>query len=251
MNTPVKGAQAFSKSINVLRVIANCETPPTIGVLLNLTGLPRGTLNRIVQALIAENLVLSKPEKTYILGPGLISLAAIAAEHFDLRSIGHKKLAALRDHLDETVHLAALVGDQLIYTAKYDSRHAVRIASTVGTSAKLHASAIGKAYLSQLPVEERSALVESLQLPRLTDYTITSREQLVSQLNQAAMNGHAVIDQESDLDIKCIGVAIKQGGRPIGGVSVSIPLYRIKDNIQHYLEPIHECKRWIEEKIGH
>ena len=71
MSKQVHGAAALLKGISVLRSIAAEEQPPVFTRLLSVTGLPKGTLHRILQALISEGLVrFERKDKTYHLADG-------------------------------------------------------------------------------------------------------------------------------------------------------------------------------------
>ena len=72
---PVKGAAAFSKTIAVLQMIADSEQPLTSADLVKITNMPRPTMRRILKALVAEDMVVPGPNKTFTLGARHIELA--------------------------------------------------------------------------------------------------------------------------------------------------------------------------------
>jgi len=247
----VKGAAAFSKSISVLQMIADSTEPPTTAKLVERTGMPRPTLHRILKALAAENMVEARADKTFILGARMIQLSGRALEQNDLLRVAESELEWLCGKTKESVHLAISAGNEVIYVQKKDSPQAVRIASKIGMRSPFHASAIAKCYLACLPEDQRELIIQSIEMPKLTQYTITTPEALRADLEQIRIRGYAVSHQQSDLEIECYAACIfDRNENPIAGVGVSIPLYRLNENKSVYIEPLLQCRDRITEKLG-
>ncbi len=250
--TSVKGAAAFSKSIAILQLIADCPEPPTISKLVAQTGLPRPTLHRLIKALAAEDMVEIRADKTFTVGARMIQLAGRALAQNNIVKFAEPELEWLCLQTKETVHLAVRGSKELVYIQKKDSPQSVRIAASVGGCVPLHASAIGKSMLAFLPEDERSQILEAMDLPRFTQYTITDRDTLKSELMKIRRDGYAVTHQESDLEIECYAANINdRAGRPVAGIGISVPLYRRNPDINTYVLPLRQsCSRVTERLDG-
>lgn len=247
----VKGAAAFSKSIAILQMIADSQDPPSISMLVKQSGLPRPTLHRLLKALAAEDMVELRPNKTYAVGARTLQLAGRALAQNDLAKIAAPEMSLLSAQTQETVHLAIRSSNDLVYIYKKDTPHAVRIASTVGARVPCHASAIGKCLIAYLPLDEQIRVVESMDMRKLTEHTITDRQELLAEFQRIRENGYSTSHQESDLEIQCYGTCIfDRSGKPAAGISISIPLYRLKPNQNEYLQPLQECRDRISQKLG-
>jgi len=247
----VKGAAAFSKTIGVLQLIADAQQPQTISQLVELSGLPRPTLHRILKALVFEGMVQIRPNKTYIVGTRMITLAGRAIEQNEIMRISERHIEQLCNETQETIHLAIFTGKDLVYTQKKDSPHAVRIASTIGGSAPMHASAIGRCVLAFLPQEDRIGILDSLSLSRLTKYTIVDRASLENEIAKTRQNGYSVAHQQTDLEIECFGACVfDRRGMPVAGISISVPLYRRDQDIQKYVQPLRQCCSRISSQLS-
>ena len=100
---------------------------------------PRGTLYRIVTALISEGLVSENvANATYVLGHRLIHLASKSWETSDIRSAAHAFIEALRNATGETVHLAVPSGNGMVYIDKLESPRTVGMTSRIGTRVELY-----------------------------------------------------------------------------------------------------------------
>ena len=247
----VKGAAAFSKGIAILQLIAESPQPPSVATLVRQSGLPRPTLHRLLKALSAEGLVEATYNKTYTLGARMVQLASRALEQNDIARVAEPALDWLCAKTQETIHLAIRVGNELVYLQKKDSPQTVRIASSLGSSVALHGSAIGKCFMAFLSEDERMKILDELDFRRLTKYTTTDREQLKVELARIARDGYSIAHQETDLEIECYGACLlNRKNEPVGGISISVPLYRKNSDLNVYLRPLMECRDRIMQKLG-
>jgi DNA-binding IclR family transcriptional regulator len=210
----VAGTAAFSKFMTVLQAVADAPSPSAIADLVRASGYPRGTVYRIVAALLQQGMIAETAASApaagvrYALGPRLLQLASRAWSELDLRAALADALQALRDETGETVHLAVPAGKEMIYIDKLESQGPVRMASRVGGRLALHCTAAGKAYLAALPEAEADALIGMLALPGRMPNTITDAALLRQELVRIRQRGYAVDDEENERGIVCYGVAI-------------------------------------------
>ncbi|HET9963344.1 MAG TPA: IclR family transcriptional regulator [Nitrospiraceae bacterium] len=214
----------------VLQAIADDPGKLDIARLTKLLPYPRGTLYRIVTALLAEGLI-SESRGTYQLGHRLIHLASKSWETSDLRSAARDFIEALRNATGETVHLAVPSGTGMVYIDKLESPRTVRMTSRIGTRVELYSTSVGKAYLAALPEAQLRTVLASLDLRPRTDNTVTEIEALEAEICRTRERGYSYDNEENEPDIKCFGGAIlDRSGMPVGGVSLSIPIYRYDED---------------------
>lgn len=239
--THVQGAASFSKFITVLQIIADAPGTLDIAHLTKRAPFPRGTVYRLVSALMAEGLVAQSAEGgTFRLGPRLLQLAAKTWDDSDLRTIARDFLVSLRDATDEAVHLAVPSNNQMVYIDKLVGSSTVQMKTSIGGQVELHSTSVGKAWLSGLPDQRLLEVIKSLDLSRHTPKTFTTPETLFDELKRTRDQGFAFDDEENEPDIRCFGSPIFNRMRePVGAVSVSMPVYR-------YDEQRHElCSRLV------
>ena len=241
----VAGTAAFSKFMRVLDAIAaQAEQGVTIPDLSRQVGYPKPTLYRIVEALVAEGLVIRKHGQSFSLGPRLVSLASQALESSDLRKLCRDPLLVLRDATQETIHLAVPVNGAMTYIDKLESPQAVRMNSRLGSQVTFYSSSVGKAYLARLGEDECANIVQTLAFTPFTEATLSSATALNEELHAVRIQGYAEDREENERDIFCYGCAIlDKQDRPLACVSISIPLFRIADDRQAtYIRPLlHAC----------
>src|SRR5688572_26686475 len=239
---PVQGAASFSKFMTVLQIIADSPGTLDIAQLTKRARFPRGTVYRLMSALIAEGLITQSGESgTFRLGPRLLQFAAKTWEDSDLRTIARDFLVSLRDATDEAVHLAVPSNNRMVYIDKLVGSSRVQMKTSIGGQVELHSTSVGKAWLSGLPDQRLLEVIKSLDLRRHTAKTFTTPEALFDELMRTREQGFAFDDEENEPDIRCLGSPIFNRLRePIGAVSISMPVYR-HDERRHEL-----CARLVQ-----
>lgn len=126
----------------------------------------------------------------------------------------------------ETVHLGRLQDDEIVYIAKRESVHPLRMFSAVGRRLPAHATALGKALLAQRSDDEvRSILPETL--PPITFRTVSDRAALIERLAEVRELGYAIDNEETTVGLRCFAVALPSAGIPTNAISISVPIARL------------------------
>ncbi len=250
----VQGTAALVKGINILKIIAEAGEPPVFGDLQSVTGLPKGTLHRILKALIHEGLVRYEDrDKSYHLGLQLLSLSYQVLEELDIRDIARGELMRLRDLTGEAVHLAVPDGHSAIYIDMVEGRHAVGPIARIGSASSFHNSAVGKAIAANLPPDELSAVLSQLQMTESTSSTITSRRKLRAHLDEVRRLGYAVNEEEENTGIHGIAAPVfGHRGEVIGSICITIPSYRFDSSkTEDYGSAVIDAARSVSGRMGH
>ncbi len=223
----VPGTAAFQKFMRVVQVVSDQPHQLTIGTLAKTLSLPRPTTHRIVDALVAEGMLVSDHLDRLGLGPRLVALAWRSLETSDIRAVAQPWLMQLRDALDETVHLAVRNGLEMVYIDKLEAYRTVRMASRIGTRVSLYSSSVGKAWLAAQPATALDGWLEQLNLQPFTEHTRITCQAIHEEIAATRQRGYAIDDQENELDICCYGCAILDPrGAVAACISVSMPTYR-------------------------
>lgn len=225
----VQGAAAFSKFMMVLQTIADAPRGIDIAQLTKAMPYPRGTVYRLVAALVAEDLVIQRRDDgTYRLGPRLIQLASKTWETSDLRTVARDSLKSLRDATDEVVHLAVPSSNKMVYIDKIEGSNTVQMNTSIGGQVEIHSTSVGKAWLSGLTEDRLDKVLCELPLKRHTEHTFTEPEALRKELAKSRSQGYAEDNEENEPHIRCVGSPIfNRSGEPVGAISISVPIYRL------------------------
>lgn len=241
---PVKSAD---RTIRVLEALASSSRRRSLGELAQVLGIPKSSLHGILRTLHRRGWIEADETGTrFQLG---IRALLVGATYVD----ADPGVAGLQPILDwlaertgETCHLGRLDGADIVYLAKRESRHPIRLYSAVGRRLPAHATALGKAVLARRAPEEVDRLLPS-PLPSMTARTITDRAVLHAELALVRRRGWAEDHEETMDGIRCWAVTVPTATPPQDALSVSVPTFRIgPDGGQSVLEALQAAARRID-----
>jgi DNA-binding IclR family transcriptional regulator len=232
--------KSLERALDVVEALAHHPDGVTVTALAAQMRIPKSSVFRVLNTLRARGYVQQNPvSERYGLGVRFLALARSVAEESDLRKVAVSYLRELQSATDETVHLAVPVGNAMVYIDKVESSRPVRLASRIGDLANFHSTALGKAYMSALPSQERQEFVSRLTLERRTDRTIVARDRLLTELRRCARQGFAVDDVENEEGVRCVGAAVlNRRSEPVAAISVSAPKSRFPKSRAASVGPI-------------
>jgi IclR family acetate operon transcriptional repressor len=208
--------QSVDRAIALLEALASSPGGEAHVVALARTcGLNRTTAWRILRTLESRQIVSrAAAAGEFRLGDGLRRLQPRATSS-DLLDRGQAVLERLSLETGETACLGIVDGDRVLYAAEVIPAVAGQ-ASWLGECVHLHASAMGKAFLSAVLPEQVEGILRQ-PLPRYTAATITELRDLHVDLDRARAVGYAIC--RGELDDDSWGVAspiLDASGRPVG-----------------------------------
>jgi len=222
--------QSVDRALYLLETIAEAGGEATLTELANRTGLNISTCHHLLATLIQRGFAAKVPgRRLYALGARILYLGH-ACLQVDLPRRAQPYLENINRITGETVHLAALQGDNVVTLAVREARHAVRVETgKIGRVEAPHATSVGKAILAWLPEDEMHRILAG-GMKRYTDKTITDFPALLESLRAVRRNGVAIDREEYLPGVICVGAAIRdQAGAVIGAISASTPAMRASD----------------------
>jgi DNA-binding IclR family transcriptional regulator len=195
------------------------------------TGLHRSTAHRILMALEYNDLIKQNPSTgKYHLGIKLFKLGHQAVSQLNLREICRPFLSRLMNDTKETIHLAVLDDDQVLYLDKVEGPHALRMPSRVGRYIPTYCTSLGKAMLSCLDDQEVKSILRRQTLKPHTENTVKNIDQLLADLRLVRKRGYAVDNEEIEIGLRCVGAPIRDyTGGMVGAMSVAAPSARLSE----------------------
>ncbi|UIY28248.1 IclR family transcriptional regulator [Neorhizobium galegae] len=149
-----RASRALTRGIQIVDAVAAEARGLRFTELLDQTQLPKGTLHRLLQALVDERLLhFDTRDQVYRLAPRLFQWAHKVWDNFDLRGAAEPELARLRDLTGEAIRLGVLDGGSVLYIDQREVPQPLRLNNGVGSRAAPHASGLGKAILAHLSLE--------------------------------------------------------------------------------------------------
>jgi DNA-binding IclR family transcriptional regulator len=214
-------------AIRLVELLASSAENPGVSQIAQSLDLPRATVYRLLKTLAEREWVIQE-DKTYRLSFRLTGLfhGAGAGAQVSLAERVTPLLHQLVNETGETAHFAVLDGDRVVYLAKVDSPHPIRMFSQVGWRGPLHATGVGKVLLAATEAKRLSQVCDE-GLERFTPNTIVEKEQLLVELAQVRKQGYALDAEELIDGLTCVAVPVVSGGQICGAISVAGPTTRL------------------------
>lgn len=237
-------SNALERGLDVLEILA--ERGDARGTeLVDDLGVSRATAFRILTTLERRGYVEhARAERAWRLGPAVAELAA-GLDSTSIMQLAAPALADLRSTSRETVNLAVIQRNRVVWAASFDGAYALRLSTTIGDTVPVHATAIGKAILSVLPEQEWPRLLPPEPFPEITPKTRRTMEELRADVREAQEHGWSVDEEESELSGVCVAAPITgRDGRPVAAISVAAVAGRLTPEERPPLG--RAVKRWCE-----
>jgi len=236
--------QVIARAAAILRALEEETAGLSLGQIAQRVGLARSTVQRIVAALLAEKLVMAaSPNGRVRLGPTILRLAA--SVRTDFVSVARPFLTKLSNELHETVDLATVKKDHLVFIDQVIGPQRLRTVSAVGETFPLYCTANGKAYLAEL---DRGAIERLIgqSYERRTPKTLTRLNDLIDDLTSVRRSGVAFDREEHTLGICAAGVAMRDMLGNSIAISVPVPAQRFYDRQAQIAERLLATKQALD-----
>jgi DNA-binding IclR family transcriptional regulator len=220
---------ALARGLDVLEHVRSAAEPPSAADISRALDLPRTTVHELLRTLIARRYLDEAPgaPKRYRLGVRLFELGNVYAGRLELATEGRQTAERVAAECQETVHVAVRDGTDVIYIAKVDSTHPVRMVSATGGRLPAHLTAVGKMLLSAVPDGELDELYPERELPGMTPQSIRSLEALRATLADVRRDDLAWDECESNDAVNCVAAPVRDhAGAMVAAISISVPTIR-------------------------
>lgn len=225
---PVASIQVINRAARILRALRGEPAGLSLGQIATRVDLPRSTVQRIVNALVAEGfLMAASPGGRVRLGMEIHSLAA--GSPMDIVALCRPHLEALAQASGETVDLAMLSGDHLVFVDQVAGSHRLRAVSAVGEVFPLHSTANGKACLATMSDADVRAKLGRRRLV-LASGAARSIDDLLVELASIRRDGIAIDDEEHSPGISALGAAFTDRLGTVYAISIPVPSSRFAQN---------------------
>jgi DNA-binding IclR family transcriptional regulator len=221
---------ATARSFAILEHVARARTPVDVLDIIGSLKLPKATAYRLVDWFITQGYLSREPgRKRLIVGRKLATLAFGALSSSMRNDAPHVVLQRLVHTLNETCNIGTLLNGEVIYLDRVEAEHwPLRLQYTSGSRVPLHCSAIGKLFLALAAAPRRRRLLQSLELRRFTDRTITDGARLDAELRQIRKEQVSFDREEYLVGVVCAAVPVSgRNGEIIAALAIQAPAARM------------------------
>lgn len=197
------GIQVIARSSKIMRTLSAHGQPSgmSLAAIASAVDLPRSTVQRIINALVAENLVEPAGPSGFRLGPALGQM--LYQSNADVVSVIKPYAEQLSTSLQETVCVVNLNLNKLRIIESFVGEQPLRVVPQIGIVPPLHVTAAGKALLARM---DEATVLEWLS--REEQPHSTTPEALLQELAQVRLQGFAQDIDDVVLGVSALAVAI-------------------------------------------
>ncbi|WP_149182188.1 IclR family transcriptional regulator [Streptomyces sp. TRM49041] len=220
---------AVTRALDILELFLDGDGTLSAPEITRKLQLPRTTVHELITTLAARSCLVPVPGQPgrFRLGVRTYQLGSRYAEQLDLAAEGERVAREVAETCDETVHVAILEGLDVIYIAKVDSTHAVRMVSAAGRRLPAHCTSVGKMLLASLSQDEFDTRIDGRELAAMTPESLTDPDELRAALAVVRERGIATEHRESHPDVSCVAAPVRDSaGRVVAALSISVPMIR-------------------------
>jgi DNA-binding IclR family transcriptional regulator len=236
-----RAVPAASRAFDILELFLDEPVLSAADVVTRLA-LPRTTVHELLGTLAERSYLVVVPGQPlrYQLGVRLFQLGSVFAQQLDLAREAQRVAAEVAAECGETVHVAVREGTDVIYIARVESTHPVRMVSAVGRRLPAHCTGVGKMLLSALSEQTLNALYpKQTVLPKMTRTSIASLSRLKKELAEIRARGLSFDEAESSEDVHCVAAGVHDHtGDMVAALSISVPITRWDDDRRRALSKL-------------
>lgn len=230
---------SVAMAVRLLKCFSEGEAEIGVTSLSRRLGVAKSTVYRLATTLVSEGLLEQNPEtEKYRLGIALFGLGALVRQRMNVATDARPLLFHLREATGETVHLAILEREEIIYVLNLESNHAIRMRADLGARKPAFCTAEGRAMLAFQP----HTLLDDIfahGLVARTPKTDTDPGHLLDALEEVRQKGYATENEQSELGMRSVAAPIRNSnGRVIAAVGVAGPMQRISDEALASFAPL-------------
>lgn len=218
----------IDKTLLILEFIATNPKGVSLADIVKSIGVAKTSAFRILEVLLSREYVTRDTEsEKYFIGMKTLEIGLSGLIGQDIVEISIPYLRELATTVGETSFLAVYNSGDVVYLYKAEGTKSIVTTATLGSRRPAYSTALGKAILANLPIEECDRIFEK-PLEKLTDKTVVERIRLLEEFADVRHNGYAVDDEGIEHGLCCLAVPLyNYTGRVVAAISVSGPVRRM------------------------
>ncbi len=242
--------QAVTNALEILELLVDQPTTPTLGWIAEALGLSRNKAFRLLETLRERGLVERDVETgMYLVGVAAVELSQKLLRRAPVVAHAHPVIEEIARRHDETVYMTVLRGDSVVFVDMADSDRQVKPVTVLGKRFPYFTNAAGKAMKALESVDPLNLLRKPGRRKKSLNV-----ELLANELADIREKGVAVDFGGLGEGIVSVAVAVRDyAGKVVGAITILVPAFRIvADRLDNEIIPsLREGAEILSMKFGH
>ena len=219
----------LERALHVFELLSHHKEGLIVSQIAKKLEVPRNSIFRICGTLLDQGYVqYFRDTQQVTLTKKLFSIGYRALADDSIVQLAHDPMRALRDDTKETVLIGCLMDKEGAVLEELAGLHHFNFRVERGARFFLHCTAPGKAMLAHLSKAEQAKTVDNIELTRFNENTITTKLELIEQLDSIRESGIAYDFAEQIEGCHCIAAPVMdQYGYPVAAIWITGPSSRL------------------------
>ena len=220
--------EVLDRAIDILSIFTHTRPSLSLAEVVQLAGLPKTTVFRILANLVSSGLCEFNEENgKYSLGFELIRLADIRRRQNSVHDVAMPIMREIRNKVNETVILSIRTGDSRVHIDFAEGLHPMRRMADLGVHAPLYVGAASKVLLAGMDDDEIESYLARTKLVAFQETTITDRAALWREIKNIRRRGYAESKGELFAGGGALAAPVKDySGKTIAVIDILTPVHR-------------------------
>ncbi|SER87072.1 IclR family transcriptional regulator domain-containing protein [Corynebacterium cystitidis] len=220
---PPPPVQSLTRGLAVISSFGTDRPRQTVAQVAESTGLARATARRFLHTLVEEGYA-DTDGSLFWLTPKTLELGYSYLSSLGLPEIAQPHLEKLAHTVDESCSLSILDHGDVLYVGRVPIRRIMAVSITIGTRFPAYATSMGRVLLADRSEEEIDHYLKQAPFEALTPKTLTTPNQLESELARVKNQGYSLVDQELELGLRSVAAPVRDSnGTTVAAVNISTP----------------------------
>ncbi len=243
---------SLAKGLAVFQALTEAGQALTLSEIAKALGVNTTTTTRLCYTLSELELLQRDSQLRYHLTPKVLTLGYSYISGLDWKEIADYYLERLFKEVQETVNLAILEGQEIIYILRIRKRKYLPFDIRIGTKLPVYCTAMGKILMALGPPEKTKPIIKTLKFQPLTTHTLTNSRNFLRELEGVRQKGYAINDEELSIGNRAIAAPVAdEQGYAVAAINLAVPTarYSRKDLEEKLASPIINAGRQISEAL--
>jgi len=201
--------QSIDRTFNILELLSRNQSGMNLTEIGDILDLHKSTVHRLLASLKERGYVeQGSTAGLYRLGLSFVHLTSSYLNGIELKTESESYLQELSNLLNQTVFLAVLQENAVVYIDKYEQAHGLRRYSIIGRRAPLYCTSLGKSLLIDKNDEVIRSLLKDVEFKKRTSRTIDGVDRLIEDVKASRERGWSRDDQENERGVQCMAAPI-------------------------------------------
>ena len=204
----MKVNRTTQRTVEILELIASSNKSLTLSDIAKVLEMPKTSAFDILETLVHLNMLYIRENgvKTYHVGVKAYSIGSNYSKTSLLLTASEPIIRDLAQATGLTILIAKETSGEIVFTLKQEPEKKIIATPNIGDRVLLHTTSIGKSILAFSHKQER--LMKKIDLFAQTNKSITSKSELIAEMEKIKEQGYAVSNRENEDYTFSIGAPI-------------------------------------------